>query len=45
MESPNQPLSVAEWRKLKESRGNPERFDIKMMSALFTSGAELAIAK
>ncbi|KAF0044644.1 hypothetical protein F2P81_003802 [Scophthalmus maximus] len=42
---PDRPLSAAEWGKLKESLGNPHRFDIKMISALFTSRAELAIAK
>ncbi|XP_022606724.1 mitochondrial ribonuclease P protein 3 [Seriola dumerili] len=45
VQPPDRPLSVAEWRKLKESLGNPERFDIKMIHALFTSGAELDIAK
>uniref|UniRef100_A0A665W8A7 Mitochondrial ribonuclease P catalytic subunit n=1 Tax=Echeneis naucrates TaxID=173247 RepID=A0A665W8A7_ECHNA len=42
---PDRPLSVAEWRKLKESFGNPQRFDIMMIGALFTSGAELSVAK
>uniref|UniRef100_A0A3B4Z6L9 Mitochondrial ribonuclease P catalytic subunit n=1 Tax=Seriola lalandi dorsalis TaxID=1841481 RepID=A0A3B4Z6L9_SERLL len=42
---PDRPLSVTEWRKLKESLGNPVRFDIKMIHALFASGAELDIAK
>ncbi|XP_032357144.1 mitochondrial ribonuclease P catalytic subunit [Etheostoma spectabile] len=42
---PDRPLAAAEWRKLKESLGNPQRFDIQMMCALFTSGADLDIAK
>ncbi|XP_054469401.1 mitochondrial ribonuclease P catalytic subunit [Anoplopoma fimbria] len=42
---PDRPLSVADWRELKESLGNRERFDIQMMCALFTSGADLDIAK
>ncbi len=42
---PDRPLSAAEWRKLKESLGNPQRFDIQMMNALFASKAELDIAK
>ncbi|XP_040916973.1 mitochondrial ribonuclease P catalytic subunit [Toxotes jaculatrix] len=45
MQPPDRLLSAAEWRKLKESLGNQERFDIQMMNALFTSGAELGIAK
>ncbi|XP_039992805.1 mitochondrial ribonuclease P catalytic subunit [Xiphias gladius] len=45
VQPPDRPLSAAEWRKLKESLGNQQRFDIQMMSALFTSGAELGIAK
>ncbi|XP_072221773.1 mitochondrial ribonuclease P catalytic subunit [Leuresthes tenuis] len=45
LEPPDQPLTPAEWKKLKESLGNHERFDIRMMSALFTSGADLDIAK
>nr|XP_020477603.1 mitochondrial ribonuclease P protein 3 isoform X2 [Monopterus albus] len=45
VQPPDQPLSAAEWRKLKESLGNLQRFDIQMMTALFTSGAELDIAK
>ncbi|KAM4723627.1 mitochondrial ribonuclease P catalytic subunit isoform 2-T2 [Anableps anableps] len=42
---PERPLPPAEWKKLKESLGNPERFDIQMMNALFNSGSELNIAK
>uniref|UniRef100_A0A3Q2YTA0 Mitochondrial ribonuclease P catalytic subunit n=1 Tax=Hippocampus comes TaxID=109280 RepID=A0A3Q2YTA0_HIPCM len=42
---PDQPLSVEEWKKLKESLGSPERFDISMLSTLLKSGAELDIAK
>ncbi|KAK2891538.1 hypothetical protein Q8A73_017203 [Channa argus] len=42
---PDRPLSVAEWKTLKEAGGNPQRFDIQMMCALFNSGAELDIAK
>ncbi|XP_028421783.1 mitochondrial ribonuclease P catalytic subunit isoform X1 [Perca flavescens] len=42
---PDRPLTAAEWRKLKESLGNPQRFDIQMMCALFTSGGDLDIAK
>ncbi|GAA6235864.1 mitochondrial ribonuclease P protein 3 [Lates japonicus] len=45
VQPPDRPLSAAEWRKLKESLGNPQRFDIKMINALFTSGAELSITK
>ncbi|XP_067336821.1 mitochondrial ribonuclease P catalytic subunit isoform X2 [Channa argus] len=41
---PDRPLSVAEWKTLKEAGGNPQRFDIQMMCALFNSGAELDIA-
>ncbi|KAI3367938.1 hypothetical protein L3Q82_026762 [Scortum barcoo] len=42
---PDQPLSAAEWRKLKESQGNHPRFEIQMMSTLFASRAKLDIAK
>ncbi|XP_034418879.1 mitochondrial ribonuclease P catalytic subunit isoform X2 [Cyclopterus lumpus] len=45
VQPPDRPLSAADWRTLKESMGNSQRFDIQMMSALFTSGAELDIAK
>ncbi|XP_044023556.1 mitochondrial ribonuclease P catalytic subunit [Siniperca chuatsi] len=45
VQPPERPLSAAEWRKLKESLGNSQRFDIQMMCALFASGAELDIAK
>lgn len=43
---PDRPLSVAEWRELKESVGNNnQRFEIYIMCALFNSGADLDIAK
>ncbi|XP_012717054.2 mitochondrial ribonuclease P catalytic subunit [Fundulus heteroclitus] len=45
LQPPERPLSPAEWKKLRESLGNPERFDIRMMKALFSSGSELNIAK
>ncbi|CAG5866155.1 unnamed protein product [Menidia menidia] len=44
LEPPDRPLSLAEWRKLKESLGNQERFDIRMMGVLFSSGSDLDIA-
>uniref|UniRef100_A0A3P8RRM3 Mitochondrial ribonuclease P catalytic subunit n=1 Tax=Amphiprion percula TaxID=161767 RepID=A0A3P8RRM3_AMPPE len=37
MQPPDRPLPAAEWKKLKESLGNPQRFDTQMMSALFHS--------
>lgn len=42
---PDRPLSVAEWRELKESKGNSQRFETNIMCGLFTSGADLNIAK
>lgn len=45
VQPPDRPLSAAEWRNLKESLGNPQRFDLQMMCAMFASGAELDIAK
>ncbi|XP_033991227.1 mitochondrial ribonuclease P catalytic subunit [Trematomus bernacchii] len=45
LQPPDRPLSAAEWRDLKESRGNAPRFDIRMMVQLFTTAAELNIAK
>ncbi|XP_029982502.1 mitochondrial ribonuclease P catalytic subunit [Sphaeramia orbicularis] len=42
---PDRPLSPTEWRTLKESVGNPQRFDVQMMSALFNSRANLDIPK
>lgn len=42
---PERPLSVAEWKELKESMDNFQRFDIYMMSGLFKSGADLDVAK
>ncbi|XP_056152189.1 mitochondrial ribonuclease P catalytic subunit [Lampris incognitus] len=44
-ELPDKPLSVVEWKKLKEASDNPQRFDMQMMSSLFESRAELDIAK
>lgn len=45
LQPPDRPLSAAEWRDLKESRGNAPRFDTRMMCTLFTTAAELNIAK
>lgn len=45
LQPPDRPLSAAEWKTLKESLGNLQRFDIQMMNAIFTRGAELDIAK
>ncbi|KAM6969612.1 mitochondrial ribonuclease P catalytic subunit [Tautogolabrus adspersus] len=45
MQPPDRPLSATEWKEMKESLGNSERFSIQMMSVLFTSGADLDIAK
>lgn len=45
MQPPDRPLSVAEWRKLKESLGSQQTFDIHMMSAIVKSEAQLDIAK
>lgn len=42
---PERPLSVAEWRELKESKGNGQRFEAYIMRGLFNSGADLDIAK
>ncbi|XP_074517099.1 mitochondrial ribonuclease P catalytic subunit [Sebastes fasciatus] len=45
VQPPDRPLPAAEWRKLKESLGNQQRFDTHMMNVLFKSEAELDIAK
>ncbi|XP_035530564.1 mitochondrial ribonuclease P catalytic subunit isoform X2 [Morone saxatilis] len=45
MQPPDRPLSVAEWRKLRESLGNFPRFEIAMMNAMFTAETELDIVK
>ncbi|XP_029135011.1 mitochondrial ribonuclease P catalytic subunit [Labrus bergylta] len=45
MQPPDRPLSAAEWKAMKESLGNSERFGTGMMSALYSSGADLDIAK
>ncbi|KAK5857042.1 hypothetical protein PBY51_010311 [Eleginops maclovinus] len=45
LQPPDRPLSAAEWKNLKESQENAQRFDIRMMCTLFTAGAELNIAK
>lgn len=45
VQPPDRPLSVSEWRKLKESLGNSQRFESQMMCAMFTSGTQLDIAK
>ncbi|CAL8271481.1 unnamed protein product [Merluccius merluccius] len=43
--APERPLSPTEWKKLKETACDPERFDVQMMTLLLKSGAELDIAK
>nr|XP_046267970.1 mitochondrial ribonuclease P catalytic subunit isoform X2 [Scatophagus argus] len=45
VQPPDRPLSAAEWRKLKESMGNNQRFDLQMMCEMFNSGTKLDIAK
>ncbi|KAM6912594.1 mitochondrial ribonuclease P catalytic subunit [Xenentodon cancila] len=45
MPPPDRPLPPAEWKTLKESLGNSQRFEIKMMHLIFKSDAELDIAK
>ncbi|CAJ1074029.1 mitochondrial ribonuclease P catalytic subunit [Xyrichtys novacula] len=45
MEPPDQPLSVTEWKNLKKTYGNPNRFAIQMMNVIFHSGAHLNVAK
>ncbi|XP_057714992.1 mitochondrial ribonuclease P catalytic subunit isoform X2 [Corythoichthys intestinalis] len=45
LQAPNRPLSVEEWKNLKESVGSPDRFNVGMMVMLLKSGAELDIAK
>ncbi|XP_059209802.1 mitochondrial ribonuclease P catalytic subunit isoform X2 [Centropristis striata] len=45
MQPPDRPLSVTEWRELKESLGNQQRFEIYMMYVLLKTRAELDIAK
>ncbi|XP_041667918.1 mitochondrial ribonuclease P catalytic subunit [Cheilinus undulatus] len=45
IQPPDRPLSAADWKKLKESLGNSERFVIQMMGVLFHAGADLDIAK
>lgn len=45
LQPPEQPLSAAEWRSLKESAGNPQHFELQMMSAVFTSDLQLDVAK
>lgn len=42
---PERPLTVAEWRKLKESEVNVHEFEITVMFRLSKSGADLDIAK
>ncbi|XP_011615155.2 mitochondrial ribonuclease P catalytic subunit isoform X1 [Takifugu rubripes] len=45
MQPPDRPLSVAEWRNVKENLGNSQRFEIQMMCAMFTSCTQLDVAK
>uniref|UniRef100_A0A8C6SKE2 Mitochondrial ribonuclease P catalytic subunit n=1 Tax=Neogobius melanostomus TaxID=47308 RepID=A0A8C6SKE2_9GOBI len=42
---PERPLSVAEWRELKESMVDVKRFEMGIMLGLFYSGGDLNIAK
>ncbi|XP_061897660.1 mitochondrial ribonuclease P catalytic subunit [Entelurus aequoreus] len=42
---PDKPLSVEEWKKLKESLGSSAQFEIQMLSSLLHNRPELGIAK
>lgn len=42
---PERPLSVAEWRELKDSMSNSRRFENYIMVGLFNSGTNVDIAK
>lgn len=45
VQPPERPLSAAEWKNLKESTGNPPRFDLHMMEAMLNPGVQLDVAK
>ncbi|KAF7211559.1 mitochondrial ribonuclease P catalytic subunit [Nothobranchius furzeri] len=45
LQPPERPLPPDEWRKMKESLGNPNSFDCQMMTSLVTAGSDLDIAK
>lgn len=42
---PGQPLSVEDWRRLRDSAKNPVRFEHQMMAGLIKAEADLAVAK
>ncbi|XP_008300208.1 mitochondrial ribonuclease P protein 3 [Stegastes partitus] len=45
VQPPARPLPAAEWKKLRESLGNPERFDIHMLEAILHLEGDLDVAK
>ncbi|XP_062863167.1 mitochondrial ribonuclease P catalytic subunit isoform X2 [Trichomycterus rosablanca] len=44
-EIPDHPLSVSEWRNLKENSSKQERFELKMMESMLSVGTDIDVAK
>lgn len=45
LEIPHRPLSASEWKKLKEESKKPDRFEIRIMEQMLSTGADINIAK
>ncbi|KAL0969706.1 hypothetical protein UPYG_G00231160 [Umbra pygmaea] len=45
VEPPDHALTASEWRSLKLTSPNPDRFDIRMMSSMLANGTDINVAK
>ncbi|XP_029543673.2 mitochondrial ribonuclease P catalytic subunit-like isoform X1 [Oncorhynchus nerka] len=42
---PDHPLTASEWKSLKLTSPNPDRFDVRMMSSMLADGTDINVAK
>uniref|UniRef100_A0AAZ3QUC1 Mitochondrial ribonuclease P catalytic subunit n=1 Tax=Oncorhynchus tshawytscha TaxID=74940 RepID=A0AAZ3QUC1_ONCTS len=42
---PDHPLTASEWKSLKLTTPNPDRFDVRMMSSMLADGTDINVAK
>uniref|UniRef100_A0A3P8XIR8 Mitochondrial ribonuclease P catalytic subunit n=1 Tax=Esox lucius TaxID=8010 RepID=A0A3P8XIR8_ESOLU len=45
LEPPDHPLTASEWKCLKMTSSNPDRFDIRMMTSMVANGTDINVAK
>uniref|UniRef100_A0A674AM34 Mitochondrial ribonuclease P catalytic subunit n=1 Tax=Salmo trutta TaxID=8032 RepID=A0A674AM34_SALTR len=45
VEPPDHPLTASEWKSLKLTSPNPDRFDVRMMSSMLADGTDINVAK